>query len=344
MRPTARWTTAALLCTLAWLAAAAEAPKRGAAALDPASYPHKVLSNGLVKLTVEFPDARRGYYRGPRFDWSGMIVRAEYRGHSFFGDWKTTHDPDNNDDTTGPAEEYGMAAPLGYADAKVGETFLKIGVGCLQRIDEPAYRFGYAYKIVKPGSWKVTRGDDWIEFHQDMTGEHGYGYSYTKRVELVRDRPAFTISHTLRNTGSKALRTNQYCHNFLLIDGERIGPAYRVRLPFVLRSKDGKATRGPIEVRGKEIVLRDKVAEGASFYAEFSGPGPGADGNRIEVRNQKTGAGVRITGTQPLAEFHVWGTKDTVSVEPFIELDLAPGKEAKWQNAYTLLVGPDGKD
>jgi hypothetical protein len=222
----------------------------------------------------------------------------------------------------------------------VGETFLKIGVGRLQKLEEPSYRFGYAYKIVKPGTWKVTSGDDWIEFHQDMTGEHGYGYAYTKRIELARNRPAFTIAHILKNSGSKALRTNQYCHNFLLIDREPIGKAYRVRLPFVLRAKNGKAASGPIEVRGQEIVFRGNVPKGQSFYAEFTGPGTGAAGNVIEVRNEKSGAGVRIAGSLPLAEFHFWGTKDTLSTEPFIELDLAPGKVAKWQNRYTLLVGP----
>jgi hypothetical protein len=344
MRTTARHATAALLLALGWFAVAAETPRRAATELDPTAYPHKVLSNGVLKLTVELPDARRGYYRGPRFDWSGMVVRAECRGHSFFADWKTTHNPENNDDTTGPAEEYGMAAPLGYAEAKVGETFLKIGVGRLQKIERPRYDFFHPYKIVGPGRWKVTSGDRWIEFHQDMTGEHGYGYSYTKRVEMAPGRPVFTVTHTLKNTGSKALRTNQYCHNFLLIDGEPVGPSYRVRVPFALRSKNGKAPSGPVEVRGKELVFRDKVAGGASFYAEFARPGSGTDDNRIEVRNQKSGAAVRIVGSLPLAEFHFWGTKDTVSVEPFIELDLAPGKEAAWHNRYTLSVGADGRE
>ena len=45
-------------------------------------------------------------------------------------------------------------SPLGYDDAKVGGTFLKIGVGELEKPKEEKYSFANKYKVVKPLEWK----------------------------------------------------------------------------------------------------------------------------------------------------------------------------------------------
>ena len=52
--------------------------------------PQFILKNDTLKLTVFLPDSENGYYRGTRFDWSGLVGQAEYKGHTFFGPWKTT--------------------------------------------------------------------------------------------------------------------------------------------------------------------------------------------------------------------------------------------------------------
>jgi len=54
-------------------------------------WPIAKITNGLVTLTLYLPDAQRGYYRGTRFDWSGLIAQAEYEGHTFFSEWQTPH-------------------------------------------------------------------------------------------------------------------------------------------------------------------------------------------------------------------------------------------------------------
>src|SRR5579883_1184498 len=69
--------------------------------------------------------------------------------HKLFGPWKDTHDPTNHDDIIGLAPEFGQVNPLGYDDAKVGGTFLKIGVGELEKPKEEKYSFATKYKVVK---------------------------------------------------------------------------------------------------------------------------------------------------------------------------------------------------
>ena len=83
-----------------------------------------------------------------------MFGEVEFAGHKIFGPWKDKHDPTNHDDIVGPCEEFGIEKPLGYDDAKVGETFLKIGVGELEKPKEEKYSFAKKYKIVKPAEWK----------------------------------------------------------------------------------------------------------------------------------------------------------------------------------------------
>src|SRR4051812_9213761 len=62
-------------------------------------YPKTVLRNKSLSLTVYLPDAEKGYYRGSRFDWAGVVGNVESIGpHTIFGPWKDTHDPTNHDD------------------------------------------------------------------------------------------------------------------------------------------------------------------------------------------------------------------------------------------------------
>src|SRR6478735_6037643 len=88
-----------------------------APAADP---PRHTLAGDGIKLTIDLPDPAAGFYRGTRFDWSGIVATAEVGGHTVFGYWKPTHDPGNHDDVPGTAEEFGHDEPLNYTAAPVG--------------------------------------------------------------------------------------------------------------------------------------------------------------------------------------------------------------------------------
>src|SRR5262249_15833510 len=100
-------------------------------------YPKTVLKNEDLTLTVYLPDAEKGFYRGNRFDWAGVVGNIEFRGHRLFGPWKDSHDPTHHDDIIGPVEDSG---PIGYAEAKEGEPFFKIGIG--EAIKGEGVKFG----------------------------------------------------------------------------------------------------------------------------------------------------------------------------------------------------------
>ena len=115
--------------------------------------PQAEIASSGIKATVYLPDAQSGYYRGTRFDWSGVIASLSWNGHTYFGQWFERYDPKLHDAITGPVEEFlTNDAGLGYADAKPGEPFVRIGVGAVRKPDEPAYRRFATYDIVDSGN------------------------------------------------------------------------------------------------------------------------------------------------------------------------------------------------
>ena len=94
-------------------------------------FPRLELENGILKVSLYLPDVEHGYYRGTRFDWSGIIERVDYAGHRFYAPLHASHDPLRHDSVSGPADEFGMFRPMGFAEAGEGESFVKIGVGLL---------------------------------------------------------------------------------------------------------------------------------------------------------------------------------------------------------------------
>src|SRR5581483_6171335 len=110
--------------------------------------PQAEISNDSLHLAVYLPDAQHGYYRGSRFDWSGVIAQLEFAGHSYFGVWFPKYDATLHDSITGPVEEFRADnAALGFVEAKPGGLFIKIGVGMLRKPDDKPYSFSRNYPI-----------------------------------------------------------------------------------------------------------------------------------------------------------------------------------------------------
>ncbi|MCP4470911.1 MAG: hypothetical protein GY815_09535 [Gammaproteobacteria bacterium] len=97
------------------------------------NFPRIELDNGYLQAAIFLPDAERGYYRGTRFDWSGIIERVDYAGHRFYAPLHRQHNPLGHDFVSGPAGEFAMFHPMGFDEAAAGESFVKIGVGLLEK-------------------------------------------------------------------------------------------------------------------------------------------------------------------------------------------------------------------
>jgi hypothetical protein len=306
-----------------------------------ADAPSVEISNGLVRAEIYLPDAERGYYRGVRFDWSGVISRLEYDKHNYFGIWFPKYEPTLHDAITGPVEEFRSEdGALGYAEGKPKDMFIKIGVGVLQKPDDRPYQFTRDYRVVSTGTWIVRPGPDRVEFIQELPGVNGYSYVYTKKVQLAKGKPELILQHTLKNTGKRTIETQVYDHDFYVIDGQPTGPAFSIKFPF--QPKLVSDLTNSVKVDDDQIVYARELKAGNkdSVASYIEGFGNEAKDNDIRVENTNAKAGVRQTGDHPIAKLYLWSVRTTVCPEVYISLKIPPKKKANWQLRYDFYSLP----
>jgi hypothetical protein len=296
-------------------------------------FPSLTISNEEVEMLIYLPDPENGLYRATRFDWSGVIGSVQYKGHEYFGYWKDTHDPLFHEDLPGPVEGY-IKPGLGYDEAKAGGKFVRIGVGVIEKTDEAEYNFRNSYRLLDHGKWTIDHGADWVSFNHELNSDIGYSYLYEKMIKLKND--GFTIEHKLQNTGTKIIETDQFNHNFFIIDGEHSGTAFNVRFPFPLATENDPS--GFVELEGNEIRFMKDLAEDESFYLLLHGYGEDVSDHVVTVQNRKTGAGVTFGIDKPLYRMAFWACHTTLCPENFIWISVEPGAADEWKSEYTLFV------
>ena len=303
-------------------------------ATPPDQFPQAEITNGIIHARLYLPDPKDGYYRGSRFDWSGVMPALEYKGHTYFGQWFEKYSPTLHDAIMGPVEDF---YPVGYDQAKAGEGFLKIGIGIVTKPDEPKFSFVNPYQQTNTGEWKIKKKADKVEFTH-ILNDAAYAYEYKKTVELIKGKPDMVISHTLKNTGKFQIETTVYNHNFFMMDQQPIGPDYVVKFPFKLSSAvQAPANLGTLE-DNKIIFSKELVNNEHLFYQSVQGFSDSAKDYDIKIENQKTGAAVRITCDQPLAKIVFWSAPKTVCPEPYIHFKIAPGETFKWKINYQFYI------
>lgn len=316
-------------------------------------YPQTEISNGLLRAKIYLADAEKGFYRGTRFDWAGVIGSLAYAGHSYFGPFFERFDPSVadvvigdpvvagiNSAASGPVEEFIGAGEtgLGYADAKPGEAFCKIGVGSLRRVDNAAYSSYTNYPILNGGKRTLNTATDFVEFTQKVDCGSGYGYTYSKKITLLKGRPEMTIEHRLVNTGTKPIATQVYDHNFLSIDHAPTGPAVAITFPFTLATRGQIDGPGLAEIHGNQLLFPRDLKGSDMFYSECTGFGKTPADYQFRVENRKTGAGVAISGDRPLANLGVWAVRTVVAPESYIDINIPPGQDFSWKYKYRFYL------
>ncbi|HEV2425789.1 MAG TPA: hypothetical protein VGZ29_13255 [Terriglobia bacterium] len=317
-------------------------------------FPQAALSNGQVHLQVYLPDAKRGFYRGTRFDWSGAIGSLEYQGHRYYGPWFSSVDPKVHDyrDTgnqiiaspcsgdSGPVDEFQTnGTALGFDEAGVGGTFIKIGVGVLRK-DAAHYDYVKQYEIVNPGRWTVKTNRDSIEFTQELSdASSGYAYVYRKVIRLVEGKPEMVLEHHLKNTGRRTIHSDVYNHNFLVLDHQTPGPDFLITVPFQIRSPNPPGS-ALARIRGNEVVYSKILRSGDVMETLLEGFGDAARDNEIRIENRKVRAGLTIKGDHPLSKLNLWSIRTVLAAEPFITMTIDPGSEFSWKTTYDYYTLP----
>ena len=140
------------------------------------------LSQSGLCLSLHQP--QDGFYKGTRFDRSGVFGSLLFQGTEFCGPWFTSYSPTLHDAVQGPAEEF---SPIGLPDGRI----LKIGVGLL-KADMAAYDRFCLYPVLDAGQWTVE-ADGWqARFEHRLEGFYRY-----EKVISLQGGGRFSIGHSL---------------------------------------------------------------------------------------------------------------------------------------------------
>jgi hypothetical protein len=310
--------------------------------------PQVRITNKRLSATVLLPDPDKGFYRGVRFDWAGMIASLTYEGQDYYGLWFDRIAPDVRDfafrdglivaapntAAVGPVDAYDPGQPLGWSDAPAGGTFVKIGVGVLRKpADGANYSSFRNYDLVDHGVWKVEARGDRVIFTQTVSDPlSGYGYVYRKELRLTSGRPGMEIRHSLKNTGARSISTTTFNHNFLTFGGAPAQAGLTVGARFPLRP--GRPLRDVAQIDGQTLTYRRALAAEEIFSTPFATDGLDAPAYDLSVSNAK-GAGFSVKADRPLSSLQLWSIRSTVAFEPFVTLKAEPGQTVSWTYSYT---------
>ncbi len=308
-------------------------------------FAHVDISNGLLSARV-YPPEKNELNRGARFDHAGVVFHITYKGQDFSNYWfdRFVIDPLDNGqypprteraccNMSGPVEEF---APVGFDEAGMGGRFLKPGIGIFKRNSDQYEQFS-TWPVLNEGSRTFKSTKTGARFTQDLKDpESGYGYRYSKSVQLVAGKPQMTISHVLTNTGSKPIVTTVFCHNFLTIS--TASEHLEITAPFAWGSVEPLQPE-LVKLDGNTIRYLAPIPPGVTTQSLMTGFGDKVSDYDFTITNTKTGFGQRIRADTAVAKINMWSVTPTFSLEPYIAISLKPGETKRWTYTYDFF-GP----
>jgi hypothetical protein len=141
------------------------------------------------------------------------------------------------------------------------------------------------------------------------------------------------LEHSLRNTGTKPIRTTVYNHNFFVLDNEGPSRDLTITAPFQIESPRPPTT-GLLEARGNQLVYLKTLTGTDRATATIRGFGATAKDYDLRVENKELGAGYHVVGDRPLSNIAVWSIRTVNAVEPYISMSIEPGQNYTWTLHY----------
>lgn len=304
-------------------------------------YPSSTLSNGLIDVQLYLPDSEIGFYRGTRFEWSGLIRSLRYRGHECFGQWKEPHNPQYHDCITGPAGEFQAedTPDQDFLRAREGDPFLRLGVGLLMKTGSGEFARFSTYPILDACGWTTTESPRRLSFQHSASSPTGMGYRFQKVVSVEEDTPRVSLWHRIENTGSIPIETRHYYHNFLCLDGIPPGPSLELDLPVAPIVQ--LPPQSPVSISGAAVSLRRKLDPHERVLVKL------LDARvtyALGIRQRATEFGVNISSDQQLSSLLLWVNDRVFCPEPHIDISVKPGQDFTWTVWYDCCEGTSHRE
>lgn len=273
---------------------------------------------GNSELTVELLDPATEQARlGPRFCWGGYIWQVNDRsaGPLLAGpEWPhPTPSPFNGQ---GLPESFRHSTMTGQPLLWDGSLGLAPGAGALTRNGKGEI------EVSAPCEWRTSFEKD-LASYETAQQVGNWSYALVRRVEL-RGRSLLS-STTLSNKASAPLVLEWFAHPFFALNAE--GKAVLTLPPGTTLAEN----QGYF-LEGGELRFR------RAFVGQFDGllvqpKLPPAQPFAIGIDHPRL-RGLRFSGDIAPFQNVLWANGNTVSLEPYLALNLAPGESRSWTLAY----------
>lgn len=291
-----------------------------------------VLKNEHLRVDIAEPGEHPN--DGMRFDRAGFITEVVLNNERHF----CANEPKNlsHPSTGGRGLCCEMMLDLS-GEAAVGEQYPKFGVGLIRKESDEPYVFYGSYQIdYFPVEFTCT--ETTAEFRTESLPCMGHALRQWKTITV--DGCRVITEWKLENVGEKPVALEEYCHNFLSIDGMAISPDYVLDIPGLKdQGTEPKKYRG----NGHELNL---IGNGCGFT--FARAEPTVFEFPAEVAAQAApftwklshkGAQAYVEGQESYVpvRVNVWGTDHLISPEFIQRIELAPGETAQWRRTLTFV-------
>lgn len=271
-----------------------------------------------AELTVDLLDPAAEHARlGPRFCWGGYIWQVSDRN---IGTLLTG--PEWPELTPLPHNGQGLPESFRHSTTEGRPLLWKDNQGLAPGGGELTRDASGTVTVSEPCKWEIENRPDRIVFRTQQSAL-GWSYAVERTIEL-RGRQLVSRSK-LTNTGTTRLTLEWFAHPFFALETDG---KLRAQLPLgtALPANEGyDLAKGELTFRRKFIGLHDgclvqlEQPAGKNFSVQLTHP-------QLQW--------VRFATDFVPFKTVLWANGNTLSFEPYLALDLAPGQSREWTLTY----------
>lgn len=221
-------------------------------------------------------------------------------------------------------------------EAEEGEYYPKLGVGLIRK--RGPYCFFGKYEV-HPFETDCMWNHDKAVFVTHPECCLGYAMRTTKTISIKDD--TLTMETEAENCGEKEIDTEEYCHNFISIDGMAVTPDYRLDFPVNDSWQTGDlenqyptpcnffADKGGVSLKRAEplVSLSSVPLDGMNGASPF----------QWTLRHAGSGFAVEITDKIKVNGITLWAADHIISAEIFHNIRLRPGEKYGWSRTWRFI-------
>lgn len=211
-------------------------------------------------------------------------------------------------------------------DSKIGDPWLKIGVGILTRSKEP-WNILDEHRIIGLPT-QVHYSNDTAAFDCQSPLVNGYSYREKREIQLAEN----TILQTIRlwNTGTKDVLLTEYCHNFVSLAGATIDENHRMFLPCLVNPETQVTANGLLGTREGASWVETPKGSVSQICHEIRRP----DSYSWKLASTVSNASVSETVSFTPSYVVLWSRDYCSCVEICYQFTLHPGESLEWSRKW----------